>query len=154
MDNLKYYNDSLAYDFKMFMPKNDVEEQKENIVKLPKTAARQKQKKAARKLSATATAVLVSTVLLAALCGNIFMRLQINEVNSKIKKVSAEINELDSEYTSLKMEFERRVSFSNLEYEAAELGMQKKTKSQVKYIRVNNKNSATTKDGKCVESKN
>ena len=41
MNNLKYYNDSLAYDFDMFMPRQkesvakDIQK-KQNIIKMPK----------------------------------------------------------------------------------------------------------------------
>ena len=37
MDNLKYYNDSLAYDFEMFMPRSAEPIRKDNIVKLPQS---------------------------------------------------------------------------------------------------------------------
>lgn len=152
MDNIKYYNDSLAYDFNMFMPRPAVREEKNNIVKLPK--AQVKRKAATRRMSVTAFAVLTSIVVLAALCGNIFLRLQINEVNSKINDIKNEINVLESERTSLEVEFERRISYSNIELEAAQIGMQKMDKDQVNYIRVNEKNTATTKDGRFVTSEN
>ena len=154
MDNVKYYNDSLAYDFNRFMPREKSHENKENIVKLSTPKVRQRKKKAARKLSVTSFAVLSATIVLAALFGNIFLRLQVNEVNAQINDVKAQINEIDSERTSLEMEFERKVSFSNIELEATQLGMQKKDKSQVKYIRVNDKNTATTESGELVVSKN
>ena len=48
MDNSRYYNDSLAYDFDMFLPKE--KPQKAKIVKMPQTA----KKKATRKAAATA----------------------------------------------------------------------------------------------------
>lgn len=135
MDNMKYYTDSLAYDFSAFMPKEARENKRDNIVKMPKTKARAAAKP--KKMSVSAFAVMVSVVMLAALCGNIFLRLQINEVNSKINAINKQINSLDSEKTSLEVELERKISYSNIEIEATELGMQKKDKSQVKYIRVN-----------------
>lgn len=156
MDNIKYYNDSLAYDFNMFMPRPAVREEKNNIVKLPKAQVKRKavRKAATRTMSVTAFAVLSCIVVLAALCGNIFLRLQINEVNSKINDIKSEINILESERTSLEVEFERRISYSNIELEAAQIGMQKMDKDQVNYIRVNEKNTATTKDGRFVTSEN
>ena len=157
MNNIKYYNDSLAYDFEMFMPRtNTAMKEKENIVKLPavKTRSRSRQKAAAKRLTATAFAVMTSVFLLAALCGNIFLRLQINEVNSQINSVKKEIELAKSESTALSVELEREISFSNIELEATELGMQKMDKKQVKYIRVNDKNVAVTKDGKSVCSNN
>ncbi len=157
VDNVKYYNDSLAYDFKMFMPRTAVRpEENDNIVKIPQAAAKTKARRqtAARKLSAPVYAVMICVFMLAALCGNIFLRLSINETNSKINDIKEEIAVLDSERTSLEVEFERYISYSNIELEAAKIGMQKMDKKQVKYIRVNDKNSATTTHGKVVSSEN
>ena len=151
MDNLKYYNDSLADDFEMFMPHSAEPVRRDNIVKLPQNRTRAK-KRAVKRVSASAFAVMASVFVLAAMCGNIFLRLQINEVNSKITDVKAEINTLESQKTALEVELERVISYSNIELEAAEIGMQKMDKNQVKYIRVNDKNTAVTKDGKIVES--
>ena len=156
MDNVKYYNDSLAYDFEMFMPKTKVRpEEKDNIIKLPEAQKNQRAKRTAatRKLSVSAFAVMFSVVVLAALCGNIFLRLQINEVNSKTNDIKAQINALDSEKTSLDMELERRISYSNIELAATEMGMQKRDKSQVKYIRVNDKDTVVNEEGKTTELK-
>lgn len=154
MDNIKYYNDSLAYDFEMFMPKEKTR-QEDNIVKMPtpKVKERTKRQAATRSLSVSAFAVMASVMILAALCGNIFLRLQINEVNSNINNMKTQINAVDSEKTSLDMEMEKRISYSNIEIEATEMGMQKKDKSQVKYIRVNEDDTAVTKDGEIVVSK-
>ncbi len=149
MDNLKYYNDSLAYDFEMFMPRTK-ENNKDNIVKLPQNKVRKKA--AVKTVSVSAFAVMATVFMVAAMCGNIVLRLQINEVNSKINEVKSEINVLESEKTSLEVEFERIISYSNIELEAAEIGMQKMDKEQVKYIRVNDKNTAVTKDGESVKS--
>ena len=96
---------------------------------------------------------MATVFMVAAMCGNIFLRLQINEVNSKINDVKKEINVLQSERTGLEVEFERVISYSNIELEAAEIGMQKMDKSQVKYIRVNDKNTAVTKDGETISGK-
>ena len=154
MDNLKYYNDSLAYDFEMFMPHPAEKPNKDNIVKLPQSSPRQRAKKkaAVKTVSISAFAVMATVFMVAAMCGNILLRLQINEVNSKINTVKNEINVLQSERTSLEVELERVISYSNVELEAAEIGMQKMDKSQVKYIRVNDKNTAVTKDGETISS--
>lgn len=153
VDNLKYYNDSLAYDFEMFMPRSAEPVRKDNIVKLPETKHQKHAKRrAVKRVSASAFAVMSAVFMLAAMCGNIFLRLQINEVNSKINTVKSEINALTSEKTRLEVELERVISYSNIELEAAEIGMQKMDKNQVKYIRVNDKNTAVTKDGDLVAS--
>ncbi len=153
MDNLKYYNDSLAYDFEMFMPRTAEPVRKDNIVKLPKTKQQKRAKaRSVRRLSASFLAVLTTVIVVAAMCGNIFIRLQINEVNAKINDVKAEINALESTKTELEVELERVVSYSNVELEATEIGMQKMDKEQVKYIRVDDKNTAVTEKGEVVAS--
>ena len=155
VDNLKYYNDSLAYDFEMFMPRSAEPVRKDNIVKLPETRhQKHARRRAVKRVSASAFAVMTAVFMLAAMCGNIFLRLQINEVNSKINTVKSEINALTSEKTRLEVELERVISYSNIELEAAEIGMQKMDKNQVKYIRVNDKNTAVTKDGDLIASSN
>ncbi len=155
VDNLKYYNDSLAYDFEMFMPRSAEPVRKDNIVKIPQSKQQQRAKRrAVKRVSASAFAVMSAVFMLAAMCGNIFLRLQINEVNSKINDVKTEINALESKKTSLEVELERVISYSNIELEAAEIGMQKMDKDQVKYIRVNDKNTAVTKDGTEILSNN
>ena len=98
MDNIKYYNDSLAYDFEMFMPKTAVRnEPLDNIVVMPRTAAASRKRKAAatRTLSAPVTLILCAVMVLAGLCGNIALRPQINEVNSEINDIKAAIAEMD-----------------------------------------------------------
>ena len=155
MDNLKYYNDSLAYDFEMFMPRKEEPVRKDNIVKLPRTKQQQRAKKrAAKQVSTSAFAVMTTVFIVVSMCLNIFLRLKINEVNSEINDINIQKNALISEKTSLEVELERIISYSNIEVEAAEIGMQKMDKSQVKYIRVNDKNTAITKDGETVVSKN
>lgn len=81
------------------------------------------------------------------------MRIKINEVNSEIGEVRAAITELESEKTSLEVEMQRRISFANLELEATQLGMRKMEKSNVKYIRVNDKDKAVRADGSEVTAK-
>lgn len=153
MDNLKYYNESLAYDFEMFMPKTDaVPEKKDNIVVMPIVASKTKKRRAAatKSLSAPVSLLMCAIFVLAGLCGNIALRLQINEVNDEINNVKAAIAELDSEMVCLEVEMQRRISYSNLELEAVELGMKKPDKENVTYIRVNDKNAAKTIDGSFV----
>ncbi len=153
MDNLKYYNESLAYDFEMFMPKaNTAPKKKDNIVVMPKVAARTRKRTAAatKKLSAPMTLLMCAVFVLAGLCGNIALRLQINEVNDEINSVKAAISELDSEQVCLEVEMQRRISYSNLELEAVQLGMKKPDKENVTYIMVNDKNAARTANGELV----
>ena len=153
MNNMKYYNDSLAYDFEMFMPKTaENQNTRDNIVVMPKTAERSKRRTraAARSLTSPALLIMTAVFILAGLCGNIALRIKINEVNSEINDVKAAITELDSEKTGLEVEMQRRISYANLELEATQLGMRKMEKSNVTYIRVNDKDKAVKADGSVV----
>lgn len=149
MDNLKYYNDSLAYDFEMFMPKEKKVNSRDNIIVMPKAQQKAKQRRQAvsRKLSPTVTAIMCLVFVLAALCGNIALRIKINEVNTEINDMKAAVAELDSEKTALEVEFQRKISYLNLETKAMELGMKKPSKEDVKYIRVNDQNVAKNSKG-------
>ena len=153
MDNMKYYNDSLAYDFEMFMPR-PVERERDNIIKMPKKkpVTKRAQRRALKAVSVSAFAVLSAFFMLAALCGNICLRLEINEMNDRINKMKTELNTLDSVKTELEVEFDRRISYSNIELAAAELGMTKRTKEQVRYIRVNDTDAARTENGELVRA--
>lgn len=155
MNNIKYYNDSLAYDFGMFAPKIEgTPESQDNIVVMPRVNKNRKtrQKTATRAVSAPALLIMTAVIVLAGLCGNIALRLKINEVNSEINSVKAAISELDSEKTVLEVEMQRRLSYGNLELEATQLGMQKPEKDNVVYIRVNDKDACKTADGKLMVS--
>ncbi len=150
MNNIKYYNDSLAYDFEMFAEKPKRKpEPKDNIVVMPKVAKKAKAKRhaAARRLSPAVSMILIAVVALSAICFNLAIRLKINEVKSEINDVKAAIAELDSEKTVLEVELERRISYANLELEAIQLGMKKPDKDDVVYIKVNNENVAKNGDG-------
>ena len=153
MNNIKYYNDSLAYDFETFMPKqNKNAEQQNNIVVMPKAARKTKarRKAAARRLSPAVSVILATIVALSAVCANLAIRLKINEVKAEINDVKSAIAELDSEKTALEMEYEKRISYANLETQAVELGMKKPSKDDVTYIKVNSKNAARTADGRLI----
>ncbi len=144
MNNMKYYNDSLAYDFERFMPRERKESN--NIVKLPEAKRSPRQRKETLRVSAFATVAFAAIFMLAALCGNIFLRIQINEVNSKLNSAKSELNALQSETTALQVEVDRKISYSNIEEAAAKLGMVKCDREQVRYITVNDKDAALVDD--------
>lgn len=149
MNNLKYYNDSLAYDFDMFAPK-EKQTPRDNIVVMPNRNYKTG-RKAARRLSPTVTAIMCVVFVLAGLCGNIALRIKINEVNSQINDYKAQITELDGEKTALEVELQRKISYMNLEVEAMNLGMKKPSKDDVKYIRVNDTDIAKNASGEVLE---
>ena len=153
MDNVKYYNDSLAYDFDLFMP-HEKKSNTDNVIKMPETAVKKKTRKktATRAVSLSVTTVLISVFFLSVLCGNIFLRLRINEVDSQINDINEEIVELEAELTALDVELEKIVSYTNLGNAATALGMKKMDKDQVVYIQVNDKDAAITSTGDKVVS--
>lgn len=149
MNNLKYYNDSLAYDFEMFMPKEQRKYNRDNIVVMPQKERKQSKKRraAAKTLSPAVAIVACIAFVLAGFCANIAMRIKINEINNEINDVKAAVAELDSEQTALEVEFQRRISYINLELEATQLGMKKASKDDVRYIRVNDSDIAKNAEG-------
>lgn len=153
MDNVRYYNDSLAYDFDLFMP-HEKKSNTDNVIKMPETAVKKKKRTrtTTRALSLTTTTVLISVFFLAVLCGNIFLRLRINEVDSQINDINGEIVELEAELTALDVELEKVISYTNLGNAATALGMKKMDKDQVVYIQVNDKDAAITSNGDKVVS--
>jgi len=148
MNNYKYYTGSLAHDYSMFMPKEKEEHKKADVIKHPNANRKSMQntKIVARSVSSKISAVAVCTFVVAMVCANIYIRAEITSVQSQICDVKSEISELDSEQTRLNCEIERQISYENLEQAAKALGMQKKERSQIVYIKTNTDNVA--QDGK------
>lgn len=153
MDNSRYYNDSLAYDFELFMPKPAAATPTGgNVIKMPETKSHKKAKQitAINEVSVAFSSVIISLLLLIGLCAGIVLRIQVNETNSKINKAKTELGVLDSIETSLSVEYERRVAYSNLELEATALGMKKMDRDQVVYIQLNDTAVAKNANGEII----
>lgn len=138
---MKYYTDNLAYDFNMFLPKEKRQEEipesrrAENIIKLPDMSGKAGAVRQKREANRTHVFAFVTSLLIIAMvCSTIFLRVQVTETESRIDAAQKQLSELESEETRLQMAIERKISFSNIEAAAAELGMQKKDRSQVNYI--------------------
>ncbi len=144
----RYYVDSFAYDFDMFMPR---EKKQDNIVELDrKKAARTKSdsKKAKSKArSKKVLTVLFSAVMLALIIGNIYLRVQVTEVTTQINKAQTEHEKLQSERISLEMKLENEIAYKNLEDSAKKLGMQKAEPYQMNYICSADVDVVEVKDG-------
>lgn len=155
MDNLKYYNHSLAYDYSLFAERQS-SARADNIVKLEDKKVQNKKaaKKVSHKISAKLGAYVGVFMVVALICGNLFLRAQVTEVKSQINKVKNQINVLQGEETRLNVEYENIISYQNLEKAATSLGMKKMDKSQVVYIRVNDLNIAKTGDGELIDANN
>ena len=150
MNNLKYYEDSLAYDFSLFAPaeKSAPTERKnrDNIITIPETQQRRakRRREAASRLSGKVSAIVVTVFIIAMLGGSIFLRSQITE--HKIAKVNQQISLADSKLAGVSFELEQKLSYANLESAAQALGMRKMEKSQIVYIRTNQENKAVVGD--------
>lgn len=150
MNNLKYYEDSLAYDFSLFSPAEKVQTpRKGKIIDIPAEQKKRsmRRKAAASKASGKVTAVLVTVFILAMLGGNILLRSQITETEHKIAKVNQQISLADSKLAAATFEMEQKISYTNLENAAKALGMRKMDKTQIVYIRTNQENKAVIGDG-------
>lgn len=145
MDNLKYYNDSFAYDYDIFAPK--IREKKADILEYPKEN-KKTAKRSARVGNGYISKAIVAVMILAAVCGSLYLRAEISSLKSQINGVKKEIVELESEVTRLNVEVERKISLTNLEQAAKELGMQKCEKNQVTYIKTNEFDTAENAEGK------
>lgn len=145
IDNSKYYNACLAYDFEMFAEHPKKNTAPNNIIKIkPKTRPKTK----------TSSGILFKVGVIASILffcfANIQLRVTINEINSEINKKKAEIRELEAEKIALEMQLENIISLETLEIKASEMGMRKMSKEQVKYIRTITEDKATRGEEKQV----
>lgn len=145
IDNSKYYNDCLAYDFEMFAEHPKKNTVPDNIIKInPKTRPKTK----------TSSGILFKVSVIASILffcfANIQLRVATNEINSEINKKKAEIRELEAEKKALEMQFENMISLEALEIKASEIGMRKISKDQIKYIRTVTEDKATRGEEKQV----
>jgi len=154
MNNMKYFRGSIAYDYDMFLPS---EKSQSNVVDMPRKAqvsAKRKERAAAaagaKRLGHKLASGLICAFIIGALCLNIYLRVEINEVSTSISNLKGEIEELQSEETRLMVELDRKTSYDNLELAAKEMGMQKPQKDQVIYIRTNDTNTAVLANGELV----
>ncbi len=146
MDNLKYYNDSFAYNYDIFAPSQKKKaEIHEYPVENTKTSSKAKQERADRAI--LVRNLVISALVVISVCASLFLRAEISSMKTEINAINDEIVELESESTRLSVEMERKISVTNLEAAAVELGMQKCEKSQVTYIQTNNIDTADAEDG-------
>ena len=147
MDNLKYYDTSLAYNFELFMP---AQKKKAEVLPMPthkKQSKRRSKVKAKSRPKTKLGLVAVTALFLLMLCCNLVLRAQITATESKINDVNKQIAVMESEATRIGVALEKKLSYSNLEQEAYSLGMRKMDKSQVVYIKANEQNKAIIKGG-------
>lgn len=153
MNNLKYYEDSLAYDFSLFAPAEKVDsrqaKKKGKIIDIPDNQKRRarRRKQAALRVSGKVSAILVTVFVIAMLAGNVYLRSQINETEYRIAKVNEEINVAKSALDSVSFRVEQKISYKNLEDAAIAMGMRKMDKTQIVYLRTNKDDKAVVHNG-------
>lgn len=145
MNNLKYYEDGLAYDFSMFTPAEKISPVKKGrIIDIPEEQKKRslRRRRAASNLSGRISAVLATLFIIGMLGGNVFLRSQITETEQKITAMESQISLAESKLASANFQMEQKLSYNNLEQAATDLGMRKLSKSQVIYIKTNQDNKA------------
>lgn len=147
MDNLKYYSDSFAYDYEIFAPAKKKAEIHDYPGENTNKSTKKKTRAALRGRTLMVRNLVISALVVAAVCASLFLRAEISSMSNKINSLNKEITELESESVRLSVEMERRVSVTNLEEAAKALGMQKCEKSQVTYIQTNNADTAENSNG-------
>ena len=143
MNNLKYYEDSLAYDFNMFAPASKADTPKKGkIVDMPESQKKRalRRKKAASGISGKVSVIVITAFILAMLGGNVLLRAQITETEQEIAKMEQKISVAESKLAAVNFEMEQKLSYSNLEQAATALGLRKMDKSQIVYIKANQDN--------------
>lgn len=143
INNAPYYNDSLAYDFDMFMPKKS---KPNNVIEYtPK-----KKIKSKTKYKVDILAVLFTVTTFALIIMSLYLRVSICESEHTARVTRQDVLALQSEKTRLEYEYQSATSFANLEQLATELGMRKATKDQIVYIFPYEENMAVLQDGTVV----
>lgn len=143
INNAPYYNDSLAYDFDMFMPKKS---KPNNVIEYtPK-----KKIKSKTKYKVDIFAVLFTVTTFALIIMSLYLRVSICESEHTARVTRQDVLALQSEKTRLEYEYQSATSFANLEQLATELGMRKATKDQIVYIFPYEENMAVLQDGTVV----
>lgn len=145
MNNLKYYEDGLAYDFSMFAPAEKIAPSKKGkIIDIPEEQKKRalRRRRAASGLSGKISAILATLFIVGMLGGNIFLRSQITETEQKIAAMDSKISLAESKLASVNFQMEQKLSYNNLEQAARDLGMRKLAKSQIIYIKTNRDNKA------------
>lgn len=139
------YRDNTAYDFDLF---TDKKQNESKVIEIPDRAPAKKTAKghaSARRNAKTksaaapalrrrlAIAAAVAAVLLLVVA-QLHCQLQNSETVAKISETKAHIETLQSEQTRLQVELNGKISFTNMEKAAKELGMQKVTVAQTQYV--------------------
>lgn len=132
MDNSRYYTSVAAYDYSLFTSKESTAKtlpKKQTVIKMPT-----KKRTLNHAVSGVFSIIMVATFILSMICIEMYLRAEITSVRSQTVAVQNEIKELDSRQTALQIELEQKISYTNLEMQAKEMGMQKPRRDQIVYL--------------------
>lgn len=146
MNNIKYYDNSLAYNFELFAP---APKKQADVISMPSSRKKTSSKKRAKakRVSPTLKGVMVALVSVTLLCLMLFLRSQVGETQAKINSLNQQISTAKSEETRLTVALERMYAYQNLEQRASSFGMSKPNKNQIVYVKCNDKDKAVTDKG-------
>ena len=136
MERNGYHRTSTAYDFGLFMP---AQKREAKIVELPKPRMKKK-RTSGRQSSESGLFVkrigmfLTTGVILFMLCAMIYTRSEIACINDLVLANEKQLAVLQNEEIRLHMEIENKLSYTNLEQAAQEIGMVKKDMTKVHYL--------------------
>ena len=125
-----------AYDFDRFGGENTKEES--NVVPLPVDHPDRAQNHGKLTVKTVVKWTALFTIALVMFGSVIYNQLTLNELNTDIQKVSAQLERSKSEYIQLEMAAASRMTMEEVEVYAVDvLGMQKMQNNQLIYIRTN-----------------
>lgn len=91
----------------------------------------------------------VASIFLFALWSVLYMDAKITETDAKLSGLDSKISKLSNENTELELKIEGMMSMKNVEdYAITELGMQKISRNQIEYIKLNESDRIEIEEGK------
>lgn len=125
-------NRNVAYDLSLFEPKPlERQEQKSNIVELPKEQLEKNRKNKVSPLRMIAT-FFVMAALVGVVTTIVYSQVQLTELTDQVNAAAKQLEESESVYTQLKMKSDSQFSLQTVEtYAKDTLGMKKINQNQV-----------------------
>lgn len=133
-------------------PKYDTPRHRGRVLQMPARSRREQTAKYVVPVHSPVKAiavVFVVAMMVASLAAVLSTDAKINEVNNSIINLDEQISRQQSQIITLKMDIEESMSIKNIEeYAINELGMQKVSRNQVEYIRLNTEDKIEGATGK------
>ena len=143
---MKYYVETTAYDFDLFLPSKKEQPKIRNINNHKnKTGKNNKRRVGSRAfLGKYAFFLIFSSLILISGFATMLLKAEINETSVEISRIEKQITEKESEAKAIEAQIENLYSYKNIDEKAKEIGMGKPSKYQVNYIKVKHENEENT----------